>query len=71
MARLVKSKVMKNRLKRRLRSICRRRLVELRDKLDIVVNIFGAATTASFEELEQDFVRVAERAGLFRDLPQE
>lgn len=70
-ARVVRSKVQKNRLKRRLRSICRRHLDELRGETDIVVNIFSAASEASFEELEQDFVRVAKRAGLARNTLQE
>jgi ribonuclease P protein component len=65
-ARKVKTKVQKNRLKRQLRSICRTHLEEYRDGLDIVVNVFSVATTVSYKELEQDFVLTAGRAGLVR-----
>jgi ribonuclease P protein component len=65
-ARKVKTKVQKNRLKRQLRSICRAHLEEYRDGLDIVVNVFSVATTISYKELEQDFVLTAGRAGLVR-----
>ncbi|MGD0152765.1 MAG: ribonuclease P protein component [Thermacetogeniaceae bacterium] len=70
-AKVVRGKVQKNRLKRRLRSICRRHLDELQKELDIVVNIFSAASEASFEDLEKDFVRVIKRAGLTVDTLQE
>ncbi len=63
-ARVVRGKVQKNRLKRRLRSVCRQHLDELQKDLDIVVNIFSAASEASFKDLEQDYVRVINRAGL-------
>jgi len=65
-ARKVKTKVQKNRLKRQLRSICRAHLEEYRSGLDIVVNIFTIATTVSYKDLEQDFVLTAGRAGLVR-----
>lgn len=65
-ARKVKTKVQKNRLKRQLRSICRTHLEEYRDGLDIVVNVFSVATTVPYKELEQDFVLTAGRAGLVR-----
>jgi ribonuclease P protein component len=70
-ARKVKTKVQKNRLKRQLRSICRTHLEEYRDGLDIVVNVFSIATTASYNELERDFVLIAGRAGLVRQSVQE
>lgn len=70
-ARSVRSKARKNRLKRQLRSICRGRLDEFRSGLDIVVNIFNAASEASYEELERDLVRVTRQAGLARETLQE
>jgi ribonuclease P protein component len=70
-ARKVKTKVQKNRLKRQLRSICRAHLNEYRDGLDIVVNAFSIAITVPYSELEQDFVLIAGRAGFNRQLKQE
>lgn len=70
-ARKVKTRVQKNRLKRQLRSICRTHLEEYRDGLDIVVNVFSIATAVSYNELEQDFVLIARRAGLIRQSVQE
>jgi ribonuclease P protein component len=70
-ARKVKTKVQKNRLKRQLRSICRTHLEECRDGLDIVINAFSVAVAVPYNELEQDFVLTAGRAGLIRQSVQE
>ncbi len=65
-ARKIKTKVEKNRLKRQLRHICRTHLEKNRDGLDIVVNIFSVAAEASYEELERDYLVTSRRAGLIR-----
>jgi ribonuclease P protein component len=70
-ARKIKTKVQKNRLKRQLRSICRTHLEECRDGWDVIVNAFSIAEAASYNELEQDFVLIAGRAGLIRQSGQE
>jgi ribonuclease P protein component len=70
-AKKIRNKAQKNRLKRQLRSICRTHLEENRDRLDIVVNIFNAASGASYQELEQDFILITRRAGLVRQSAQE
>ncbi|MGD0622500.1 MAG: ribonuclease P protein component [Thermacetogeniaceae bacterium] len=65
-ARKIKTKVEKNRLKRQLRNICRTHMKENKDGLDIVVNIFSVAAEASYGELERDFLMTSRRAGLLR-----
>jgi ribonuclease P protein component len=70
-ARKINNKAQKNRLKRRLRSICRSHLKEIRDGADVVVNILSAALDASYVDLEKEFVAVTRRAGLGAEVVQE
>jgi ribonuclease P protein component len=70
-ARDIKSKAKKNRLKRRLREICRKHLDRIEDGLDIVVNINSTAVAASYVEIERDFVRITEQAGIGKNIRKE
>lgn len=65
-ARKIKSAVMRNRAKRRLRELCRAYLDEVKDSFDVVINIKREAVDASFEELRKDFLSVMRKAGLLR-----
>lgn len=63
-ARIIRSAVMRNRLKRRIREICRAYQDDVKHNYDIVINISSAAVNASYRELEKDFLYVMRRAGL-------
>ncbi|MGB9792719.1 MAG: ribonuclease P protein component [Thermacetogeniaceae bacterium] len=65
-ARKIKSAVLRNRAKRRLREICRAYLDEIKDSFDVVINIKKEAVDASFEDLKKDFLSVMRRAGLLK-----
>ncbi len=63
-ARKIKNAVMRNRLKRRMREICRAHQDVIKGNYDIVINISSNATNASYGELVKDFLYVMGRAGL-------
>ncbi|NPV29388.1 MAG: ribonuclease P protein component [Firmicutes bacterium] len=65
----VGSAVLRNRLKRRLRELCRKYRDCFRDQYDVVVNIHRAAASAPYEELEADFLKIFSRARLIRNEP--
>lgn len=60
----IKSAVMRNRVKRRIREICRAHQDGVKQNYDIVINISSAAVNASYRELEKDFLYIMRRAGL-------
>jgi len=63
-ARKIKNAVLRNRLKRRMREICRAHQNIIKKNYDIVINISSAAVDAQFEQLESDFLYVMGKAGL-------
>jgi ribonuclease P protein component len=60
--------VVRNRLRRRLREIVRRHQHEMRKGVWLVVVTRPAAAGAEFDVLEAEWLRLAVRAGLMRDL---
>lgn len=66
-ARRVESAVLRNRLKRRLRELCRKYQDCFRDQYDVVVKIHRAAAGAPYEELEADFLKSFKQARLIRN----
>lgn len=53
--------VVRNRVRRRLRELCRRRRQALPKGLDVVLIARGRAAQASFEELSRSFEEVAQK----------
>jgi ribonuclease P protein component len=56
--------VMRNRVRRRLREIVRQRQDQLRNRIWIVTIARPAATRASYQELEDEWLRLAKRASI-------
>jgi ribonuclease P protein component len=65
-ARKISTKPKKNRIKRQLRSICRKHLGNNRDGMELVITAFSNAVGVTFQDLERDYLRTIKRAGLFK-----
>src|SRR5438552_17414145 len=61
-SRRLRSAVVRNRVRRRLREIVRTHQLNLRDDSWIVLIARGAAATAGYRALEDEWLRLAERA---------
>ena len=59
--------VVRNRVRRRLREIYRLNEQRLVKGVDIVIVARTAAVSATFRELEEDFLRAANKLGLFSE----
>lgn len=64
--RKVKNAVLRNRLKRRVRDVCRRHRDEIKNQYDIVINISGKVAELTRQDLESDLLKLIKRAGLFK-----
>lgn len=58
--------VERNRVRRRLRELARKMRPEIQPGLDLVIIARRSAVSASFEQLQQDWLRTAEKAGILR-----
>jgi ribonuclease P protein component len=58
--------VLRNRIKRRLRELCRRYSHCFVDQCDVVVNIHRTAAGIPYQELEADFLKTFSRAKLIK-----
>lgn len=56
--------VVRNRLRRVIREIYRHHAEEIRSDMDVVVVVRARAVTATYQEMDQAFVRCAEKVGL-------
>lgn len=59
--------VVRNRLKRRIREICRKYLCFFEKEYDIVINVRRQAVSASYGDLEKDFLKIIKIAGLYNE----
>jgi len=57
------SAVTRNRVRRRLREVCRGQLANLSPRWDLVILAKPAAVTASFQQLQKTFQELLARAG--------
>jgi len=63
-SRKIGNAVRRNRVRRRLREIVRKNQLELRGKIWIITIAKTAATRATYQELEDEWLRLAERASI-------
>ncbi|MEO8206972.1 MAG: ribonuclease P protein component [Chthoniobacterales bacterium] len=66
-SRRVGSAVVRSRLRRKLREICRFHRQNMQDGLWLVVVVRAAAARASYEELQSEWLRLARRLDLFKE----
>jgi len=65
-SRRVGGAVERNRVRRRLRELVRKSRPEIKPGLQLVIIARRAAVSVSFSELEQDWLRASQRAGIFK-----
>ena len=58
--------VERNRVRRRLRELARKSRLEIKQGLQLVLVARRRAVSASFSELEEDWLRASQRAGIFK-----
>lgn len=63
MSRKVGKAVIRNRVRRRLREVYRRHQEKIRQGCDLILLARKKATEASYRELEEEFLNLAEKAG--------
>ncbi|NLK00527.1 MAG: ribonuclease P protein component [Clostridia bacterium] len=64
----VGNSVVRNRIRRLMREICRKHNDNIGDGYDIVLVARAAAKGRNFWQMEKDFIKITKRAGLYREI---